>query len=135
MSTTVRQGCDSHVVGVSSSSLGPIYKSTCCLAIVGVSDHATGGLGLVFNTDTGRDALREHLGPESRVLDHLGHFGYSSICNTLAAARAANELGLGPHDVVLTVATDGFEKYSSERERPLAERHGGRFDTGAATFV
>ncbi|WP_420440605.1 hypothetical protein [Candidatus Poriferisodalis sp.] len=76
MSTTVRQGCDSHVVGVSSSGLGPICKSTCCLAIVGVSDHATGGLGLVFNTDTGRDALRGHLRASSWVLDRLGHFGY-----------------------------------------------------------
>ncbi len=103
--------------------------------IVGVSDHATDGLGLVFNTEAGRDALREHLGAASWVLDHLGHFGYSSICNVLAAARAANELGLGPDDVVMTVATDGFEMYFSERERHLAERHGGSFDAGAARSI
>ncbi len=100
--------------------------------VVGVSDRATDGLGLVFNTEAGREALREHLGASSWVLDHLGHFGYSAICNTLAAARAANELGLGADDVVMTVATDGFEMYFSERERHLAQRHGGNFGASAA---
>ena len=134
--TMLYNGYGEHnIQGIGDKHIPLIHNVMNTDVIVGVSDQATDGLGLVFNTEAGRDALREHLGAASWVLDDLGHFGYSSICNSLAAARAANELGLGPDDVVMTVATDGFEMYFSERERHLAERHGGSFDAGAARAV
>ncbi len=134
--TMLYNGYGEHnIQGIGDKHIPLIHNVMNTDVIVGVSDHATDGLGLVFNTEAGRDALREHLGAASWVLDELGHFGYSSICNSLAAARAANELGLGPDDVVMTVATDGFEMYFSERERHLAERHGGSFDAGAARGI
>ena len=134
--TMLYNGYGEHnIQGIGDKHIPLIHNVTNTDVIVGVSDHATDGLGLVFNTEAGRDALREHLGASSWVLDHLGHFGYSSICNTLAAARAANELGLGPDDVVMTVATDGFEMYYSERDRHLTDRHGGSFDAGAARSI
>jgi len=134
--TMLYNGYGEHnIQGIGDKHIPLIHNVMNTDVIVGVSDQATDGLGLVFNTEAGRDALREHLGASSWVLDHLGHFGYSSICNTLAAARAANELGLGPDDVVMTVATDGFEMYFSERERHLAERHAGSFDAGTARGI
>ncbi len=134
--TMLYNGYGEHnIQGIGDKHIPLIHNVMNTDVIVGVSDHATDGLGLVFNTESGRDALREHLGAASWVLDHLGHFGYSSICNTLAAARAANELGLGPDDVVMTVATDGFEMYYSERERHLAERYSDSFDAGAARGI
>jgi len=40
-------------------------------------------------------------------------FGISGVCNVLAAIKAARYYGLGPKDAVVTVATDGFDRYPS----------------------
>jgi hypothetical protein len=40
-------------------------------------------------------------------------FGVSGVCNVLGAIKTARTLGLGPDDVVVTVATDGFDRYPS----------------------
>ena len=42
-----------------------------------------------------------------------GLFGVSGICNILGAIRMARFLHLGPDDNVVTVATDGFDRYPS----------------------
>ncbi len=49
-------------------------------------------------------------------------FGVSGVCNVLAAIKAARYYGLGPKDAVLTVATDGFDRYPSVLRRLAAER-------------
>ncbi|HBT47008.1 MAG TPA: pyridoxal-5'-phosphate-dependent protein subunit beta [Peptococcaceae bacterium] len=41
------------------------------------------------------------------------HFGISGICNVLGAIKMAKFLRLGPGDNVVTVATDGFDRYRS----------------------
>ncbi len=66
--------------------------------------------------------------PENFLRPFRGPFGVSSICNILASIRMARHLHLGPEDNVVTVATDGFDRYSSvladlaRREAPLEER-------------
>jgi hypothetical protein len=40
-------------------------------------------------------------------------FGPSGICNVLGAIKMAKFLRLGPGDNVVTVATDGFDRYNS----------------------
>lgn len=40
-------------------------------------------------------------------------FGISGICNLLGAIRLARYLDLGPEDNVVTIATDGFDRYPS----------------------
>ncbi len=64
-----------------------------------------------------------------------GLFGVSGICNILGAIRMARFLDLGPKDNVVTIATDGFDRYPSvladfERRRgPLrASGLGARFE-------
>ena len=42
-----------------------------------------------------------------------GVFGVSGICNVLGAMRFARHLHLGPDDNVVTIATDGFDRYPS----------------------
>jgi cysteine synthase len=42
-----------------------------------------------------------------------GLFGVSGICNILGAIRMARFLHLGPDDNVVTIATDGFDRYPS----------------------
>ncbi|MDF1616070.1 PLP-dependent cysteine synthase family protein [Petrocella sp. FN5] len=40
-------------------------------------------------------------------------FGVSGICNILGAIKMAKHLKLGPDDNVVTIATDGFDRYDS----------------------
>lgn len=49
-------------------------------------------------------------------------FGVSGVCNVLASIKAARHYGLGPKDAVVTVATDGFDRYPSVLRRLTAER-------------
>lgn len=43
-------------------------------------------------------------------------FGISGICNILGAIKMAKYLRLGPDDNVVTIATDGFDRYGSVLE-------------------
>ena len=95
--------------------------------VAGISDEATDGLNLVFTTDTGKRYLIERLGVDAEIVDQLRHFGFSSICNMLAAIKTAKQLDLGHDDVVISVATDGSELYVSEKEQLLAAEYARRF--------
>ena len=59
----------------------------------------------------------------------------SSICNILAAVKTAKYLGLGPDDMIVTVATDGAEMYESERRRISARDFPDGFDARDAAEV
>ncbi|HOP57465.1 MAG TPA: pyridoxal-phosphate dependent enzyme [Bacillota bacterium] len=43
-------------------------------------------------------------------------FGVSSICNIIGAIKMAKYLRLGPNDNIVTIATDGFDRYESVLE-------------------
>ena len=93
---------------------------------VGVSDAATDSLFMAFGSDEGKRLLSDR-GVADEVIDALPHFGLSSICNLLAAIKTSKQLGLGPEDVIVTVATDGSELYASERPRLADLRYDGEF--------
>jgi len=58
--------------------------------------------------------LEEMMGcPRGRLARLSGRFGVSGICNVLGAIRLAKQLDLGPQDNVVTIATDGFDRYPS----------------------
>ena len=58
--------------------------------------------------------LTDLFGVESQVAARLqGHFGPSGICNLIGAIQAARYLSLGPDQTVITVATDGGDRYGS----------------------
>ena len=68
----------------------------------------------LLTEEGGQDYLRgeaglpaEHVNKLSRVL------GISSICNILGAIKTAKYYGLGPGENVVTVATDGIDRYHS----------------------
>src|SRR5688500_5605272 len=54
---------------------------------------------------------------EERAMSWVGMFGVSGICNVLAAIKTARFYGLGPKEAVVTVATDGFDRYPSVLRR------------------
>ncbi|HXF81789.1 MAG TPA: pyridoxal-phosphate dependent enzyme [bacterium] len=58
-----------------------------------------------------------------------GLLGISGVCNIIAAVRLARHLGLGAGDNVVTVATDGFDRYPSVLEE-FQRRVGSRLGEG-----
>jgi cysteine synthase len=61
-----------------------------------------------------RSLVERLLGRPRGFLDSLaGMFGISTICNIVGAIRMARFLGLGPEDNVVTIATDGMDRYPS----------------------
>jgi cysteine synthase len=99
-----------------------------------VSDRATDRIGVLFGTDVGRDYLSRR-GVADDVLDGLLSLGLSSICNLLGAIKTAKYYGLGPDDVVVTVATDGAAMYRSERDLAVRRYFPHGFDELAAAEV
>ena len=49
-------------------------------------------------------------------------FGISGVCNVLGAIKAARFYGLGPKDAVVTIATDGFDRYPSVLQKLSREQ-------------
>ncbi|MEW6661613.1 MAG: PLP-dependent cysteine synthase family protein [Bacillota bacterium] len=59
--------------------------------------------------------IRMGVGPEV-ALRMKNLFGVSGMCNILGAIKMAKYLRLGPDDNVVTIATDGFDRYPSVLE-------------------
>lgn len=76
-------------------------------------DDAVRGLKVV---QEGADALAELGVPVEQVQAWHDLFGVSGICNILGAIKMAHYLKLGPDDNVVTIATDGFDRYPSVLE-------------------
>jgi hypothetical protein len=103
--------------------------------VAGVSDRATDALYVLFNTEAGRAYLAERRKVPATTLAHLGSFGFSGICNVLAAIKTAKRLRLGADDAIVTVATDGGAMYGTERDKAIAKHFDGRFDAVTAGEV
>jgi len=72
-------------------------------------------LGLqIFADEGGRRALVERFGLDPALVELLSHsMGISSICNIFGAIKAVKHYGFGPDDLVVTIATDGMDRYPS----------------------
>jgi cysteine synthase len=107
-----------NIQGIGDKHVPLIHNVLATDVALAVSDRATDRLGVLFGTETGTRHLLAR-GVDDRILDGLPSLGLSSICNVLGAVKTAKYLGLGPDDVVVTVATDGAAMYESERELAL----------------
>jgi len=105
----------------------------------GVGQHRIEGVGdkmvtLIHNVGTtdyvllvhDEDALWGLVGVQETPL--AGTLGISSVANIIAAVTMAQHLGLGRGDNVVTVATDGFDRYPSVIE-DLRHRAGRQFQS------
>jgi cysteine synthase len=128
--TMLANGFGEHnIQGIGDKHIPLIHNVMNTDLVAAVPDRATDHLGLVFGTGTGREYLRGSRNVPQAVLDALPAFGLSSICNVLAAVKAAKYLRLGSDDVVVTVATDGARMYESERRRIAARDFPAGFET------
>jgi len=84
-------------------------------------------LGLELLERRGRAVERILAMPPGSLQYLEGVFGISGVCNVLGAIRLARYLDLGPDDNVVTIATDGFDRYPSvladlaQRRSPIDE--------------
>lgn len=125
---------DHNIQGIGDKHIPLIHNVTNTDMAVAISDDATNKLDILFNSPAGKRLLIER-GVAPELIDMLVDFGYSSICNTLAAINAAKVWGLGPDDVVMSVATDGSDLYNSDRERIMSSLYAGGFDDAEALAV
>lgn len=116
--TLLYNGFGEHnIQGIGDKHVPYIHNVMATDAVAGVSDRATDALSLLFNREVGRRYLVERRGVAPETVAALGSFGFSAICNVLAAIQTARWFDLGPDDAVLTVATDGAAMYASEWPR------------------
>jgi cysteine synthase len=64
----------------------------------------------------GKDILIENGLTEKEADDLKDLFGPSGLCNVIGAIKMAKHLRLGPDDNIVTIATDGFDRYTSVLE-------------------
>ncbi len=134
--TLLYNGFGEHnIQGIGDKHVPLIHNAMNTDFIVDISDKATDNLLVLFNSEAGHEHLRQRMGVPQAVIDQLCSFGFSSICNVLAAIKIAKQQQLGPHDVLATVATDGAGMYASEIGRIVARDHRGTFDAAAAGEV
>jgi cysteine synthase len=133
--TMLRNGFGEHnIQGIGDKHI-PLIHNVCNTDIVtAVTDRATDQLAVLFSSPAGLGYLAGRGVPDA-VLATLSSFGLSSICNVLAAVKTAKYLELGPHDVIVTVATDGAEMYETERARITARDFSGGFGAPEASGV
>ena len=134
--TMLENGFGEHnIQGIGDKHIPLIHNVTNTDVVVAISDKATDELDVLFNSPAGLAFLAERKGISTALLDQLQHFGFSSICNVLAAIKTAKLLGLGPDDAIITIATDGAALYPSERAKTLISRFDGEFDQVDAAEV
>ena len=133
--TMLMNGFGSHnIQGIGDKHIPLIHNVMNTDVVVDISDRHTDRLNVLFSTDVGRAYLAAR-GISADVLESLGSFGLSSICNVLAAIKTAKALGMGADDVIVTVATDGAGLYTTELEKVLARDFPAGFDEAAAAEV
>jgi cysteine synthase len=103
--------------------------------VAGISDESTDSLGVLFNTEVGRQYLVDRKGLSPDFVSDLQYLGLSSICNILAAIKTAKYFDYGENDVLITVATDGYSLYGTEREIAKKRYFGRGFDAVSAGEV
>jgi hypothetical protein len=125
--TMLKNGFGEHnIQGIGDKHIPLIHNVMNTDLVVDISDRATDHLLVLLNSDAGRAHLVAHGVPEA-VIGALPSFGISTICNILAGIKTAKQLGLGPDDAVVTVATDGAPMYLTEVEKILARDFPGGF--------
>jgi cysteine synthase len=134
--TLLENGYGEHnIQGIGDKHIPLIHNVMNTDVVTAVSDRSTDALNVLFNSPAGREYLNISREVPHNVIEQLGSFGLSSICNVIAAIKTAKYYGMRSSDVVVTIATDGAEMYASEVEKTLAAQFHGRFDSVNAAAV
>jgi cysteine synthase len=130
--TMLENGFGEHnIQGIGDKHIPLIHNVMATDFVVGVSDRVTDRLNVLITTAAGHAELARR-GVQPDLLGSLRSLGLSSIANVVASIKLAKHAGLGPDDVIVTVATDGAAMYDTERERVLRRDFPDGFDASAA---
>ncbi|MFZ9580753.1 MAG: pyridoxal-phosphate dependent enzyme, partial [Ilumatobacteraceae bacterium] len=134
--TMLENGYGEHnIQGIGDKHIPLIHNITNTDVVCAVSDHATDELDVLFNSAAGRAYMADKKGISAEIIAALEHFGFSAICNTLAAIKTSKLLNLGPDQAVITIATDGAALYPSSRVATVNSRFGGEMSAVDAAEV
>jgi cysteine synthase len=127
--TMLYNGYGEHnIQGIGDKHIPFIHNAMNTDLVVGISDRSTDALDLLFNSEIGRRYIAQRRRIDPALVARLDSFGLSSIANVLAAIKTAKHLDLGPHDAIVTVATDSAAMYGSERRKFAAAHYPAGFD-------
>ncbi|MDA8283174.1 MAG: pyridoxal-5'-phosphate-dependent protein subunit beta [Actinomycetota bacterium] len=134
--TMLRNGFGEHnIQGIGDKHIPLIHNVYNTDLVCDVSDRATDQLSVLLSSSVGLAYLADRCRVPEETLAAFPSLGLSSICNVLASIKTAKYLGLGPDDMVVTVATDGASLYASERERITERDFSDGFDERTAASV
>jgi cysteine synthase len=112
-STLFNNGCGTHAIEGIGDKMVTLIHNVLTTDYIGLIHDQDCLVGLELIERHGR--LVEQLTglPEGSMECFQGMFGVSGICNIVGATRFAKHVGLGTADNVVTIATDGFDRYPS----------------------
>ena len=120
--TLLYNGYGSHrIEGIGDKHVPWVHNVRNTDLVIAVDDEASMSLLRLCNDPEGRAEL-ERRGVDPEVVDRLPELGISSLANLVASIKFARWHGLDANDVVLTVATDSVEMYTSRLHELEAER-------------
>ena len=127
--TMLENGFGEHnIQGIGDKHIPLIHNVMNTDFVIAVSDRASDGLNLLFNTEVGRAYLRRRKGIDANLVAQFDDIGISGIANIIAAIKLAKYMRYGADDVVMTVATDSAALYQTERAGFAARRYPAGFD-------
>jgi cysteine synthase len=94
--------------------------------VTAIDDEDCMRLFRLFNEKKGHDCMRA-LGVDARTADNLPLLGISGIANLISAVKTAKHFEMTADDIIITLATDSAEMYSSRLAELNEER--GAYDT------
>ncbi len=111
--TLLQNGFGDHrIEGIGDKHVPWIHNVRNTDMVAAIDDEQCVSLVRLFNEDAGR-ALLENRGVSRSTVDQLSDIGISSICNLVAAIKAAKYYEMNSRDVIFIPLTDSMELYQS----------------------
>jgi cysteine synthase len=121
--TLLLNGYGSHrIEGIGDKHVPWIHHAQNTDLLAGIDDNGPMALIRLFNEPEGADYLRSQ-GVDPDVVKRLPELGISSIANMLTSIKMAKWYELTGDDIVVTIATDSMDMYTSRLEEARQE-HG-----------
>jgi hypothetical protein len=122
--TLYNNGYGSHEIqGIGDKHVTWIHHVTNMDALACIDDMECLRLLQVFTHPIGSEVMIAQFGLDEATVSQLAtSFGISAVCNLLGAIKTAKHFGLGRRDAIVTIATDGPDRYRSVMDE-LDARH------------
>ncbi|MCS7054699.1 MAG: pyridoxal-phosphate dependent enzyme [Thermoflexales bacterium] len=113
--TLYNNGYGSHEIqGIGDKHVTWIHHVTNMDALACIDDAECLRVLQVFTHPIGGETMMKCYGIDGETACQIAHtFGISGVCNLIGAIKTAKHFGLGKRDVIVTVATDGPDRYRS----------------------